>query len=78
MTSCEVIITSYALYRVVALQMSPVNDTFLTGSLDKTVRLWDLKSPNCQVSEVTHRHGDAAHGIPVGHNASRWPTSGFI
>ncbi|XP_065900981.1 WD repeat-containing protein 82-like [Dysidea avara] len=34
--------------RVVALQMSPVNDTFLTGSMDKTVRLWDLKSPNCQ------------------------------
>ena len=52
MTSCDDIIT----HRVVALQMSPVNDTFLTGSLDKTVRLWDLKSPNCQVT--IHCHGD--------------------
>ena len=29
--------------------MSPIDDTFLSGSLDKTIRLWDLKSPNCQV-----------------------------
>ncbi|RXM94414.1 WD repeat-containing protein 82 [Acipenser ruthenus] len=28
--------------------MSPVDDTFITGSLDKTIRLWDLRSPNCQ------------------------------
>lgn len=34
--------------KVVALCMSPINDSFLSGSLDKTVRLWDLKSPNCQ------------------------------
>jgi len=29
--------------------MSPVDDMFLSGSLDKTIRLWDLKSSNCQV-----------------------------
>ena len=29
--------------------MSPVNDMFLSGSLDRTLRLWDLRSPNCQV-----------------------------
>uniref|UniRef100_A0A8B9WJV6 Uncharacterized protein n=1 Tax=Bos mutus grunniens TaxID=30521 RepID=A0A8B9WJV6_BOSMU len=34
--------------RVVALSMSPVDDTFISGSLDKTIRLWDLCSPNCQ------------------------------
>lgn len=34
--------------RVVALSMSPVDDMFLSGSLDKTLRLWDLRSPNCQ------------------------------
>lgn len=32
---------------VVTLCMSPIDDTFLSGSLDKTIRLWDLKSPNC-------------------------------
>lgn len=36
------------LIRVVALSMSPVDDMFLSGSLDKTLRLWDLRSPNCQ------------------------------
>nr|CAG4649367.1 EOG090X073E [Scapholeberis mucronata]SVE93648.1 EOG090X073E [Scapholeberis mucronata] len=34
--------------KVVALSMSPVDDMFLSGSLDKTLRLWDLRSPNCQ------------------------------
>ena len=30
--------------------MSPVDDIFLSGSLDNTIRLWDLKSTNCAVS----------------------------
>lgn len=34
--------------KVVCLCMSPINDTFLSGSLDKTIRLWDLRSQNCQ------------------------------
>lgn len=34
--------------RVVSLEMSPTDDTFLSGSLDNSVRLWDLRSPNCQ------------------------------
>ncbi len=36
-------------YRVVTLSMSPIDDTFLSGSLDKSIRLWDLRSQNCQV-----------------------------
>ncbi|KAI0226736.1 WD repeat-containing protein 82 [Lamellibrachia satsuma] len=34
--------------KVVTLHMSPIDDTFLSGSLDKSMRLWDLRSPNCQ------------------------------
>ncbi|KAK9719854.1 hypothetical protein K7432_004513 [Basidiobolus ranarum] len=33
--------------RVVALDMSPLDDQFLSGSIDGTVRLWDLRTPNC-------------------------------
>lgn len=41
--------TCVSLPRVVTLCTSPVDDTFLSGSLDKSLRLWDLRSPNCQV-----------------------------
>eukprot|EP00088_Acartia_fossae_P067697 TRINITY_DN8477_c0_g5_i1.p1 TRINITY_DN8477_c0_g5~~TRINITY_DN8477_c0_g5_i1.p1 ORF type:complete len:319 (-),score=63.75 TRINITY_DN8477_c0_g5_i1:368-1324(-) len=34
--------------KVVTLCMNPSDDTFLSGSLDKTIRLWDLRSNNCQ------------------------------
>ncbi|EDO40534.1 predicted protein, partial [Nematostella vectensis] len=34
--------------RVTTLHMSPVEDTFVSGSLDCTLRIWDLRSPNCQ------------------------------
>ena len=27
--------------------MSPADDTFMSGSADNTVRLWDLRSPTC-------------------------------
>lgn len=41
--------------RVVSLMMSPTNDSFLSGSMDRTLRLWDLRSPNCQ--GVMHLNG---------------------
>ncbi|KAJ6852788.1 WD repeat-containing protein 82 isoform X2 [Iris pallida] len=34
--------------RVVSLCMSPVNDSFMSGSLDHSVRLWDLRVNACQ------------------------------
>ncbi|KAG0221424.1 WD40-repeat-containing domain protein [Mortierella sp. GBAus27b] len=33
--------------KVTALEMSPLDDQFLAGS-EEAVRLWDLRSPNCQ------------------------------
>lgn len=34
--------------QVVTLSMNPTDGTFLSGSLDKTIRLWDLRSNLCQ------------------------------
>ncbi|PRD28492.1 UNVERIFIED_CONTAM: Wdr82 [Trichonephila clavipes] len=34
--------------KVTSLSMSPVEDSLLSSSLDKSVRLWDVRSPNCQ------------------------------
>jgi len=34
--------------RVVSLAMCPINDMFLSGSLDDTIRLWDLRTSACQ------------------------------
>ncbi len=34
--------------RVDALAMSPVNDCFLSGSVDGSVRMWDLRTNVCQ------------------------------
>ena len=39
--------------RVVTLAMNPADDTFLSGSLDKSIRLWDLRSNHCQVITLT-------------------------
>ncbi|CAG9798142.1 unnamed protein product [Chironomus riparius] len=41
--------------KVTSLNISPIDDTFISGSLDKTLRLWDLRSPNCQ--GVMHLQG---------------------
>ena len=32
---------------MVSLSVSPVDDTILSGSLDRTARLWDLRAPDC-------------------------------
>ncbi|OBZ81408.1 WD repeat-containing protein 82 [Choanephora cucurbitarum] len=41
--------------RVTAVEMSPIDDTLMTSSLDHTVRLWDLRSSTCQ--GVLHGEG---------------------
>lgn len=32
--------------------MSPVNDSFMSGSLDHTVRIWDIRVNACQVGLI--------------------------
>ncbi|KAF8623604.1 hypothetical protein AX17_007307 [Amanita inopinata Kibby_2008] len=34
--------------RVISLEVSPVDDGFMSGAMDKTVRLWDLRSAACR------------------------------
>jgi WD40 repeat protein len=45
----------YLCCRVVSLDMSPVNDTFISAAVDDSVRLWDLRSNNC--SGLVHVKG---------------------
>lgn len=46
----QILIDFYFLYfRVVSLSKSPVDESLISGSLDKSVRIWDLRSHNCQV-----------------------------
>ncbi|KAG0288173.1 WD repeat-containing protein 82 [Dissophora globulifera] len=52
--------------KVTALEMSPLDDQFLAGS-EEAVRLWDLRSPNCQ----------GAVSI-VGRPAVAWDPSGIV
>lgn len=33
---------------VVSLEVHPLEDTFMSGSMDNTVRLWDLRTPNAR------------------------------
>lgn len=34
--------------KVISLEVSPVDDGFMSGSMDRTVRLWDLRTPHCR------------------------------
>ena len=38
------------LFRVVSLSLCSRNECFISGSLDRTVLLWDQRTEKCQVS----------------------------
>ncbi|KAI9143260.1 WD repeat-containing protein 82-like protein [Paraphysoderma sedebokerense] len=42
--------------QVVSLEMSPSDDHFISASIDGTLRLWDLRTPNCQGCIEFPRH----------------------
>lgn len=43
--------------------MNPIDDTFLSAGDDQTVRLWDLRMPECKVSQVGHTCADGSGGV---------------
>lgn len=61
--------------RVVSLDLSPVSDSFASGSLDGTVRLWDLRHAGCQ--GILRLRQDAR--VFIGHSvATSFDPSGLI
>ena len=50
--------------RVLSLSVSPAADTFVSASLDATVRLWDLRQSACQGVVHMPRTAPAARGTP--------------
>uniref|UniRef100_A0A0D6R8J9 Anaphase-promoting complex subunit 4 WD40 domain-containing protein n=1 Tax=Araucaria cunninghamii TaxID=56994 RepID=A0A0D6R8J9_ARACU len=43
--------------RVTSLCMSPINDSFMSGSMDRSVRLWDLRVNACQPTVAYDQQG---------------------
>jgi COMPASS component SWD2 len=39
--------------RISSLELSPCDDNFITGSLDRSLRIWDLRSPSCVATVTT-------------------------
>jgi COMPASS component SWD2 len=62
--------------RVVSLEVSPVDDGFMSGSMDKTVRLWDLRAPTARgllalpsSPIIAYDHSGMVFAVAVNHYA---------
>ena len=65
--------------RVVTLAMNPADDTFLSGSLDKSIRLWDLRSNHCQVRGIIIIVSPLTnHYVLSGSDEAGWPSCGCV
>lgn len=49
--------------RVVTMEVSPKDDTFLSGSVDDKVLLWDLRSVNAQVVSWVNKVLECCHEV---------------
>lgn len=47
--------------RVCTIQMSPVDDTFVSGAVSESLRLWDLRSKSCHAYVPCQGHPTAAY-----------------
>ena len=69
--------------RVSALSMSPRDDSFLSAAMDRTVRMWDLRTNVCQGLMHVPLQGAAQQHMqpqsPSGNNSTqRLPVGGKI
>ncbi|KAL6182795.1 hypothetical protein ACLB2K_044208 [Fragaria x ananassa] len=58
--------------------MSPINDSFMSGSLDHSVRIWDLRVNTCQIGPFPSaamwlQHGTISKYEYRGNIYPRWP-----
>jgi WD40 repeat protein len=57
---------------VVGLSFSPEGNTFITCSLDKTIKLWDMREGGAKACKRTFRgHTGDINGAVVSHHNSR-------
>jgi len=63
---------------VTNISMSPADDSFLTSSKDRTIRLWDLKQAGSLASMDMHRGGKDMTIDPNGCPLAAYDSTGLV